>query len=100
YGEVPDFAQDENITKQEDADNAAKSLLQKQLGFSQQVTITCWPNPALHSGSIIKVERKRSGATGLYTIDSHTVPLVAEETATIVARRSGSTVNPEGGGET
>jgi hypothetical protein len=99
YGEVPTFIQDENITKQEDADNAVKSLLQAQLGFSQQVTITCWPNPALHSGSIIKVERKRSGATGLYTIDSHTIPMQASETATIVARKSGTTVNPEGGGD-
>jgi hypothetical protein len=87
YGEVPDFATDENVKTQAEADNAAKSLLQGMLGFSDQVLITCWPNPALTTESIVQVERERSGATGLYAVDAITTPLAASEAGSVTVRR-------------
>jgi hypothetical protein len=87
YGEVPDFVTDPNVKTQAEADNAAKSLLQGKLGFSDQVTITAWPNPALTAGSIVQVERERSGATGLYSVDAITTPLSAKEAGTLTVRR-------------
>lgn len=87
YGEVPDFATDENVKTQAEADNAAKSLLQGMLGFSDQVLITCWPNPALTTTSIVQVERERSGATGLYAVDAVVTPLNANEPGSVTVRR-------------
>lgn len=87
YGEVPDFRTDENVKTEAEATNAAKSLLQGMLGFSDQVIITSWPNPALTAGSIVQVERERSGATGLYSVDAITTPLAASEVSTVTVRR-------------
>ena len=87
YGEVPDFQTDENVKTDAEATNAAKSLLQGYLGFSDQVIITCWPNPALNTASVVQVERERSGATGLYSVDAITTPLSASEAGTVTVRR-------------
>jgi hypothetical protein len=87
YGKVPDFQTDENVKTEAEATNAAKSLLQGYLGFSDQVIITSWPNPALNCQSIVRVERERSGATGLYGVDAVTTPLAAHEAATVTVRR-------------
>lgn len=87
YGEVPDFQTDENVKTEAEATNAAKSLLQGYLGFSDQVLITCWPNPALTCSSIVQVERERSGATGLYSVDAITTPLAAAEAGSVTVRR-------------
>jgi hypothetical protein len=87
YGEVPDFVTDENVKTDAEATNAAKSLLQGYLGFSDQVLITCWPNPALTASSIVQVERERSGATGLYSVDQVTTPLAAHEAGSVTVRR-------------
>jgi hypothetical protein len=87
YGEVPDFVTDENVKTEAEATSAATSLLQGMLGFSDQVSITAWPNPALTASSIVQVERERSGVTGLYSIDAITTPMAAKDASAITVRR-------------
>lgn len=87
YGEVPEFITDSNVKTESEAESAARSLLQGRLGFSQQLDITAWPNPALRASSAVRVERERSGASGLYQVDSVTVPLAASETSSLVVRK-------------
>lgn len=87
YGKVPDFITDENVKTDAEATNAAKSLLQGYLGFSDQVSITSWPNPALTAGSIVQVERQRSGVTGLYSVDVITTPMSAKDPSALTVRR-------------
>lgn len=87
YGEVPDFVTDPNVKTAEEAENAARSLLQGRLGFSDQLSITAWPNPAQNAGDVVQVERERSGATGLYAVDSITTPLSAKEAGTMTVRK-------------
>ena len=87
YGEVPDFVTDPNVKTTAEAENAARSLLQGYLGFSDQLTIVAWPNPALNAGDVVQVERERSGATGLYSIDAITTPLSAAETSSVTVRK-------------
>ncbi len=87
YGEVPDFVTDPNVKTTGEAENAARSLLQGYLGFSDQLTITAWPNPALNASDVVRVERVRSGASGLYTVESATIPMAAKDTGQIAVRR-------------
>jgi hypothetical protein len=87
YGKVPDFVTDENVKTEAEATNAATSLLQGYLGFSDQVSITAWPNPALTAGSIVQVQRERSGVNGLYSVDAITTPMSAKDASAITVRR-------------
>lgn len=87
YGEVPDFKTDANVKTQDEAENAARSLLQGILGFSEQLSIVAWPNPAVSAGDVVQVERERSGATGLYAVDVITTPLSAKETSAVTVRK-------------
>lgn len=87
YGEVPEFVTDPNVKTDEDAENAARSLLQGILGFSDQLSIVAWPNPAQTAGDVVKVVRKRSGADGLYSVDTITTPLSAKESGSLTVRR-------------
>jgi hypothetical protein len=87
YGEVPDFVTDPNVKTTGEAENAARSLLQGRLGFSDQLTIVAWPNPAVNAGDVVQVERERSGATGLYAVDVITTPLAAKEAGSLTVRK-------------
>lgn len=87
YGEVPDFKTDPNIKTEDEAENAARSLLQGMLGFSDQLSIVAWPNPAQNAGDVVQVERERSGATGLYAVDAITTPMSAKEAGSLTVRR-------------
>lgn len=87
YGEVPDFITDPIVKTEAEAENAARSLLQGRLGFSDQLSITAWPNPAQNAGDVVRVERERSGATGLYAVDAITTPMSAAEAGSLTVRR-------------
>lgn len=75
YGEVPMVVTDPIVKTQSDADAAALALLKGQLGFSSQLAITASVNSALDAGDVIQVVRARSGVSGLYAIDTTTIPL-------------------------
>jgi hypothetical protein len=50
------------------------------LGFSYQLSITSWVNPALEAGNVVQVERAKSKVTGLFAVDAFNVPLAASGT--------------------
>lgn len=87
YGEVPYFLQDENVKTQDDADNAASSILKGLLGFSYQINLTAVLNPALDAGDVVAVVREASRVAGLYAVDGITMPFSAAETATVTLRQ-------------
>lgn len=80
YGEVPQFVTDQNIKTAEDAQATADQLVKNVLGFSYQLSITSWVNPALEGGNVVQVERARSKVTGLFAVDAFNVPLAASGT--------------------
>jgi hypothetical protein len=75
YGEVPLYSQDTNVKTLADAQAAADALLKGHIGFSGQLTISSWCNPALEAGDVVQVERSAMNITGLYTVDAFNVPL-------------------------
>lgn len=87
YGEVPLFVRDQNVKTQSDAQAMADALLQKQLGFSSQLSITGITNPALDAGDVVEVRRERTHVSGLYVVDALTIPFAAADSQSITLRQ-------------
>jgi hypothetical protein len=87
YGEVPMFVTDQVVTTVGDAFATAKSILASQLGFSSQLSINTSTNPALDAGDVIEVARNRVKVSGLYVIDTITIPLAASGTQALTLRQ-------------
>lgn len=87
YGEVPTFVTDPIVKTQSEADAAALGYLQGILGFSRQLSITAYTNPAIDAGDVVECRRVRSGVSGLYAIDAANVPFSASETQSIILRQ-------------
>lgn len=75
YGEVPHFQTDNNVKTVDDAQKVADSLLKGMIGFSAQLSVSSWTNPALEAGDVVQVLREKMHVTGLYAVDAFTVPL-------------------------
>jgi hypothetical protein len=90
YGQVPMFVTDQVVTSEDDATAMATSLLNAQLGFSSQLTITAGVNSAYEANDVIQVERSRSHVSGLYVLDSFNVPLLATGTQQLTLRENRS----------
>jgi hypothetical protein len=75
YGEVPMFHTDQVVKTTEEAETVARQLLNSQLGFSSQLSITATVNPALEAGDVVEVVRAASHVSGLYVVDAFNVPL-------------------------
>lgn len=91
YGEVPQFVTDNNIKTVQDAQNTADQLVKNVLGFSYQLSITSWVNPALEGGNVVQVERAKSKVTGLFAVDAFNVPLAASGTQGLTLRAKRTT---------
>jgi hypothetical protein len=78
YGEVPQFINDTNVKTVAEAQKMADSLLRAQIGFSAQLSISAWTNPALEAGDVVQVERENMKVRGLYTVDAFNIPLRKE----------------------
>lgn len=87
YGEVPLFITDQTVKTQAQAQAMADALLQKQLGFSSQLSITAIVNPALDSGDVVEVIRERTGVSGLYVVDAFSIPFAANGTQSMSLRQ-------------
>lgn len=87
YGEVPMFYTDQNITTTNDATAVATALLNSQLGFTSQLSVTARVNPALEGGDTIKVVRSGMGINDLYVVDSFAVPLKGSGTQSVILRQ-------------
>lgn len=91
YGEVPQFVTDNNIKTVQDAQNTADQLVKNVLGFSYQLSITSWVNPALEGGNVVQAERAKSKVTGLFAVDAFNVPLAASGTQGLTLRAKRTT---------
>lgn len=90
YGQVPMFVTDQVVTTVEDATAVATGLLNAQLGFSSQLTITAGVNSTYEAGDVVEVSRARSHVSGLYVIDSFNIPLLATGTQQLTLRENRS----------
>lgn len=86
YGKVPQIVNDSTITTQADAQASATNLLNGQLGFSAQISVTAYVNPALEAGDVIAVQRLALGVDGFYSLDTLNVPLINTETQALSGR--------------
>ena len=75
YGEVPHFQTDNNVKTVADAQKVADSLLKGMIGFSSQLSVSSWTNPALEAGDVVQVTRSKMHVDELYAVDAFTVPL-------------------------
>jgi hypothetical protein len=87
YGRVPKFVDDKNVTTEAQAQAMADSLVKGLLGSASQLQVSSWTNPALEAGDVIEVRRDRMRVSGLYTVDSFSVPLRASGTQTLKLRQ-------------
>lgn len=94
YGEVPKFVTDQLVKTEEEAEAAAQAHLDSILGFSAELSITSWVNPALEAGNVVEVKRARSGVHGLYVVDAFSIPLARSGTQELTLRQKAS-----GGGD-
>lgn len=75
YGDVVRFYQSQFIRTVEQAQAAADGFLARSLGQTEQVGLSAIPQPALDVDDVVEVTRKRSKVSGLYVIDSLSIPL-------------------------
>lgn len=66
---------------------AARALLRKKKGATEQVDITAVPMPALEVSDVVGVERTRSKVTGRFLADYIYIPLGASEQMRLTCRR-------------
>ncbi len=87
YGLVPYFYSSSLITTQEQAENAAASILATVIGRIEQLSWAQVPNPMLAPLDPVAVEDE-DGVMHSYIIDSLTIPLSVSETMTATARET------------
>lgn len=87
YGEVPMFVTSQTVTTVADAQSTATALLRGQIGFASQLSISGWSNPAFEAGDVVKVVRTPMKVSGLYTVDSFTVPMLKENEQVVNVRQ-------------
>jgi hypothetical protein len=91
YGRVPYFIKSQYIVTQSQADEAAAAALRRELGGTEQMTLTAVPNPAHDGDDRIHATRSKVGIDGDYVIDSFSIPLQVENSMSITARKRQTT---------
>lgn len=87
YGEVPMFHQDQLVKTEQEANDLAAMLLQNQLGFSSQLSISAIANPLLECGDVIQVRRSKAKVDDLYVVDAFGVPMNANGSQDLTLRQ-------------
>jgi len=93
YGENPMFITNQIVKTEADALAAAASILQGELGFSSELSITATVNPALDCGDVVQVTRARVHVNGLYAIDALNIPMNVGGTQSLTLRQKRSVPN-------
>lgn len=86
FGKVTFAYSSSYITSQQQADDAAASILAQKLGTMQQVNFGSIVNPALEPNDVVTVVRSRLGLQADLVIDQLTIPLDAGSSMTGVCR--------------
>lgn len=79
FGQVPRFYESEYIISNEQAQDAAETILAKELGTTQQVNFGAIVNPALEPNDVVSVRRDAIGISDSLIIESLTIPLSGGE---------------------
>lgn len=82
FGSVPRFYSSPFLTTDTQAAAAAQSVLNKELGTSEQVQFGVLVLPHLEPGDVVRVTRARAGIDEDHIIDQLTVPLTADGSMT------------------
>lgn len=77
FGKVPLFFASQFIVTAEQAAAAAQSILQRQLGTTQEVSFGTLVDPTLEPGDAVRITRERAGIDEDHIIDALTIPLSA-----------------------
>lgn len=78
FGQVPMFYSSSFITTEAQAQSAADSILQRQLGVPYEMSLTMVPNPALEPLDPIAVSYDDRELSELHVLQSITIPLTPE----------------------
>lgn len=76
YGKVPRFYSSSFIVTQDQADRAARAMLERSIGLPSTMDFQSIVNPALEGGDVVGVHVDREDAVRNYILDTFTVPLV------------------------
>jgi Putative phage tail protein len=76
-----------NVTTQDQAQDAANAVLFNSLGAAETVTITNVPHPALEPGDVVKIKVSNVKVDGTYMINSMTTPMSPAEAQQLVCFR-------------
>jgi hypothetical protein len=87
YGKVPLFYRSEFIKTTQQAAAAAKARLRKVMGATELISFTGIVNSAHREGEIIRIERARSGVSGLFMLDGFGIPLRGTDGMTVKTRK-------------
>jgi hypothetical protein len=86
YGVVPRWYASQFVTSNAQAAAAARSVLQAELGQSDQIPFEIIPNPALDVGDPARIVRARAGIDTTRTIDKLSIPLDASSGMSVITR--------------
>lgn len=91
YGPRPVWIDSSLITTADQAQAVADARARALFGVTEQVRITCAPNPAVDPGDLVYVQRMRSGFADVLIVDSLSLPVGYEGDMqmTCWVRRSG-----------
>jgi fibronectin type 3 domain-containing protein len=87
YGKVPLFYRSEFIKTTQQATAAAKARLRKVMGATELISFTGIVNAAHREGEIIRIERARSGVSGMFMLDGFGIPLRGTDGMTVKTRK-------------
>lgn len=79
FGRAPRFYQSPDIYSDEQAEDAARTILAKELGIASTVSFDMVPNPALEPEDTVLVVRDRLGVNEQHVLDSVTIGLSADD---------------------
>lgn len=87
YGRRPRFFRSEFISTLTQARDAARGLLARELGGTEQLQVTHWPLAYLEGSDVVRVTRPASGIDELASIESTTIDLAPDASITTTTRR-------------
>jgi Domain of unknown function (DUF5047) len=86
YGKVPLFFASPLVLSNSQAYKTALTILRKQLGLSEDVSLGSLVNPALDVGDAVIIRHAHTNVDGIYLLDSFNVPLRATDPMQASAR--------------
>lgn len=86
FGKVPGFYSSQFIVTAAQAQAAAETMLNLQLGTMEVVNFGALVDPTLEPGDVVRITRARAGIDEDHAIDQLTIPLSANDTMTGVTR--------------